>query len=71
MTSNIKVKGIDNLQKELKNMQKTLKKYEGEHQLILPYSEEQWKKMTECERNEAIEEAKNKYIEEIKKELFK
>ena len=71
MSGNIKIKGLDDLQKKLKNMQKTLKKYEGEHQLILPYSKEQWDDMTEYEQNEAIEEAKNKYIEEIKKDLFK
>lgn len=71
MGSNIKIKGLDDLQKKLRNMQKTLKEYEGEHQLTLPYSQEQWDKMTEYEQNEAIEEAKNKYIEQIKKDLFK
>lgn len=71
MSNNIKIKGLDDLQKKLKNMQKTLKKYEGEHQVTLPYSQEQWDKMTEYEQNEAIEEAKNKYIEQIKKDLFK
>lgn len=71
MGSNIKIKGLDDLQKKLKNMQKTLKKYEGERQVTLPYSQEQWDEMTEYEQNEAIEEAKNKYIEQIKKDLFK
>ena len=71
MGKSIKTKGLDDLQRKLKNMQKTLKKYDGEHQLILPYSQEEWDKMTEYEQNEAIEEAKNKYIEQIKKDLFK
>lgn len=71
MGKSIKIKGLDDLQKKLKNMQKTLKKYDGEHQLILPCSQEEWDKMTEYEQNEAIEEAKNKYIEQIKKDLFK
>lgn len=71
MGKSIKIKGLDDLQKKLKNMQKALKKYDGEHQLILPYSQEEWDKMTEYEQNEAIEEAKNKYIEQIKKDLFK
>ncbi len=71
MGSNIKIKGLDDLQKKLKNMQKTLKKYDGEHQLTFPYSQEQWDKMTEYEQNEVVEEAKNKYIEQIKKDLFK
>ena len=71
MGNSIKIEGLDDLQKKLKNMQKTLKKYYGEHQLILPYSQEEWDRMTEYEQNEAIEEAKNKYIEQIKKDLFK
>lgn len=62
--------GIKKIQKELDNMQKKLKKYDGEHKVSLPYSQEEWDNMTEYERNEAIEEAKNKYIEEIKKDLF-
>lgn len=71
MKNNIKITGLDDLKKKLNNMQKTLKKYEGEHQITLPYSKEQWDKMTDFEQNEAIEEAKNKYIEKIKKDLFK
>lgn len=71
MGSSIKVKGLDDLEKKLKNMQKKLKKYDGEHQIQLPYSQEEWDKMTEVEKNEVIEEAKNKYIEDMKKDLFK
>lgn len=67
----IKIKGLDDLEKKLNNMQKKLKKCEGEAKITLPYSEEEWKNMTEYEQNEAIEEAKNKYIEQIKKDLFK
>lgn len=67
----IKIKGLDDLEKKLNNMQKKLKKYEGEQKITLPYSEEEWENMTEYEQNEAIEEAKNKYIEQIKKDLFK
>lgn len=62
--------GIKKIQKELDNMQKKLKKYDGEHKVSLPYSQEEWDNMTKYEQNEAIEEAKNKYIEEIKKDLF-
>lgn len=70
MKNSIKVKGLDDLQKKLKNMQTKLKKYDGEQTITLPYSQEQWDNMTEFEQNEAIEEAKNKYIENIKKDLF-
>lgn len=66
----LSTQGLNDLQKQLKKMQDKLKKYDGEHQVSLPYSQEQWDNMTELERDEAIEEAKNKYIEEIKKDLF-
>ena len=69
--ANIKIKGLNDLEKKLNNMQKKLKKYEGEQKLTLQYSEEEWENMTEYEQNEAIEEAKKKYIEQIKKDLFK
>lgn len=51
-------------------MQKKLKKYDGEHKITLPYSQEQWDNMTEIEKNEAIEEAKNEYVEKMKKDVF-
>ena len=71
MGSTIKIKGLDDFEKKLKNIQKKLKKYEGEHKVNLPYSQEQWDDMTEVEKNEAIEEAKNKYIKNMKEDLFK
>ena len=52
-------------------MEKKLQKYEGEHTIALPYSQQEWENMTEYEKNEAIEEAKKKYIDDIKKDLFK
>lgn len=71
MGSSIKIKGLDEFERKLKNMQKKLKKYDGEHKVDLPYFQEEWDNMTEMEKNEAIEEAKNKYIEDMKKDLFK
>ena len=69
--ADLSTNGIKKIQKELKDMQKKLEKYDGEHTVSLPYSQEEWDNMTEFERNEAIEEAKNSYIKEIKKDLFK
>ena len=71
MRADLSRNGINKIQQELSNMQNKLKKYEGEHTISLPYSNEEWDNMTELEKNEAIEEAKEKYIEEIKKDLFK
>ena len=71
MKSNIKIKWLDDLQRKLKNVQTKLKKYDGEQTITLHYSQEQWDNMTKFEQNEVIEEANNKYIEDIKKDLFK
>lgn len=65
-----KVKGLDSLQRDLKKIQRKIKKYDGEHQIPLSYSQEQWDNMTESERNEAIEETKNEFIKKIKKDVF-
>lgn len=38
MGSSIKIKGLDDFQRKLKNMQKKLKEYDGEHKINLHYS---------------------------------
>lgn len=68
--SMLKISGLDELQKDLKKMQKKLKKYEGECHVTLPYSQKQWDNMTEIEKKEAMEEAQKEYIEKIKKDVF-
>lgn len=69
--ADLSTNGIKKIQQQLTTMQRKLKKYDGEHTVSLPYSQEEWDNMTEFERNEVIEEAKKKYIDEIKKDLFK
>lgn len=69
MKNSIKIEGLNELEKKLKNLGKKLKKYEGEHHITLPFSQDEWASMTEIEQNEAIEEAKRKYIEKIEKDL--
>ena len=54
----------------LKKLEKKLKKYEEPTNVSLPYTKEQWDKMTEYEKEQAKEEVQNKYIDDMKKDLF-
>lgn len=66
----VTIKGLKELEKNLKNIEKKLDKYSGTTKVSLPYSEEQWEKMPEYQKNQEIEKAKKEYIEKIKKDLF-
>ncbi len=71
MDIKLNTKGLDDLQKKLKKSQRKLKEYDGKHTIELPYSEEQWNTMTEYEKEKAIEEQKNKFIDNMLKDVFK
>lgn len=71
MNIKLNTKGLDDLQKKLKKSQKKLQEYDGKHTIELPYSEEQWNSMTEYEKEQAIEEQKQKFIDEMLKDVFK
>lgn len=71
MNIKLNTKGLDDLQKKLKKSQRKLEEYDGKHTLELPYSKEQWNTMTEYEKEKAIEEQKNKFINNMLKDIFK
>lgn len=71
MNIRLNTKSLDDLQKKLEKSQKKLKKYDGTHKIELPYSEEQWNKMTEYEKEKAIQEQKEKFINNMLKDVFK
>lgn len=71
MNIKLNTKGLDELQRKLKRSQKKLKEYNGKHTIELPYSEEQWKTMTEYEKEKAIEEQEKKFINNMLKDVFK
>lgn len=71
MSMKLNIKGLDDLQKKLKRSQKKLEEYDGEHTIELPYSKEQWNSMTEYEKEQAIEEQKQKFIDNMIKDVFK
>ena len=69
--TNLSSNGLNDVIKKLDNMKEKLKSYDGTHKISVPYSEEQWQTMTETEKNEAILEAKNKFIEDMRKDIMK
>ena len=71
MNINFNANGLDDLKKKLKKTQRKLQEYDGKHTIELPYSEEQWNSMTEYEKEQAIEEQKQKFIDEMLKDVFK
>lgn len=71
MNIKLNVKSLDDLQKKLKKSQRKLKNYDGKHTIELPYSEEQWNIMTEYEKEKAIAEQEQKFIDNMLKDVFK
>ncbi len=71
MNIKLNIKSLEDLQKKLKNSQKKLKEYDGKHTITLPYSEEQWNKMTDYEKEKAIEEQKQNFVNKMMKDIFK
>ena len=69
MNIKLNIKSLEDLQKKLKNSQKKLKEYDGKHTITLPYSEEQWNKMTEYEKQQVKEQVINEYKDSIIKDL--
>lgn len=55
----------------LKSLQNKLKKYENPTNITLPYTNEQWEKMTEFEKQQAKEQAINEYKDKIIKDINK
>lgn len=71
MNIKLNTKSLNDLQKKLEKSQKKLKKYDGKHTIEIPYSEEQWNSMTEYEKEKAIEEQEQKFIDNMLKDVFK
>lgn len=71
MNIKLNTKGLDDLQKKLEKSQKKLKKYDDKHKITMPYSEEQWNSMTEYEKEQAVKEQEQKFIDKMLKDVFK
>lgn len=64
------VKGIKELENKFNSMIKTIDKYNGSNEIELPYSQEEWNKMDEISKQNAIDKAKEDFIQKIQNELF-
>lgn len=71
MEIKLNTKGLNDLQRKLEKSQKKLKDYDGTHTIELPYSKEQWSTMTEYEKEKAIQEQKQKFINNMLRDVFK
>lgn len=67
---NIKVKGLNDLSRKLNNINHKLKKYNGTHKISLPFTQEQWNKMTISQQKFYIEKAKDKFVNSMLKDIF-
>ena len=71
MNIKLNTNGLDDLQKKLEKSQKKLKRYNCKHTITMPYSEEQWNSMTEYEKEKAVKEQEQKFIDKMLKDVFK
>ena len=56
MSSSLKVKGLDDLSKQLKNMSRKLKKYDGTHDVSLEVTQERRKNGVCLQRRAAVQQ---------------
>ena len=70
MTKPLKVKGLNELTKKLKNISRKLKTYDGNHKINLPFSQEQWDRMSISQQKYYIEREKNKFVNNLVKDVF-
>lgn len=68
--ANIKVKGLNDLSKKLNNINHKLKKYDGTHKIPLPFTQDQWKKMTYSQQKFYMKKAQDKFINNMLKDIF-
>lgn len=71
MSTKLKVKGLDDLSKQLKNLNRKLKKYDGTHNVPLGVTQKQWDNMTKTQQEKCIEKAKDKFVNNMLKDVFK
>lgn len=71
MANTIKVKGLNELTRKLNNINRKLKTYDGNHKITLPFSQEQWNRMSESQQRYYIEREKDKFVNNMVKDVFR
>ena len=69
MTNN-KVKGLNDLSRKLNNINHKLKKYDGTHNIPLPFTQEQWNKMTPSQQKFYIKKAQDEFMNKMLNDIF-
>ena len=66
----IKVNGLNDLSRKLTKINRKLKKYDGIHKFSLPFTQEQWNKMSTSQKNFYIKKAQDKFVNNMLKDIF-
>lgn len=66
----IKVNGLNDLSRKLTKINRKLKKYDGIHKFSLPFTQDQWNKMSTSQKNFYIKKAQDKFVNNMLKDIF-
>lgn len=66
----IKVNGLNDLSRKLTKINCKLKKYDGIHKFSLPFTQDQWNKMSTSQKNFYIKKAQDKFVNSMLKDIF-
>lgn len=66
----IKVNGLNDLSRKLTKINRKLKKYDGIHKFSLPFTQDQWNKMSTSQKNFHIKKAQDKFVNNMLKDIF-
>ena len=66
----IKVKGLNDLSRKLTKINRKLKKYDGIHKFSLPFTQDQWNRMTISQKKFYIKKVQSKFVNSMLKGIF-
>ena len=66
----IKVNGLNDLSRKLTKINRKLKKYDGIHKFSLPFTQDQWNKMSTSQKNFYIKKSQDKFVNNMLKDIF-
>ena len=66
----IKVNGLNDLSRKLTKINRKLKKYDGIHKFSLPFTQDQWNRMTISQKKFYIKKVQSKFVNSMLKGIF-
>lgn len=70
MTTSLKVKGLNELNRKMNRIARKMKTYEGTHNIKLPFTQQQWNKMSDSERKYYITKEQNRFAKKMLNDIF-